>query len=266
MIPSLSISQDLSYIRKQRPLILNVTNFVAMEFSANALLAIGSSPIMSLAAEEMDELVAAASAVVINMGTLNQAWMEAAERAWICAKEMNKPVIFDPVGAGATHLRNKTARRLVKEYGADVVRGNSSEILALLTGDLVGKGVDAVTETEVALHHARDRCAKSEAILIISGATDYIVSHGKTYSIANGAPEMRNVTAMGCVATCLIAAFRAVEANSFLAAAKGMAVMGICGEISARQTSGPGSLRTSFLDLLGRSDLPFEDYVRVSAL
>jgi hydroxyethylthiazole kinase len=263
MTPPFSIPETISLIRRKRPLILNITNLVAMDFSANALLAIGASPIMAIDQNEIEDLVSAADAVVINMGTLNQDWLKTASLACTSAKECKKPIIFDPVGAGATNLRTETARSFLSLYEPDVVRGNSSEILALFTEVQTAKGVDAGVNTDLVVPLIREQMRRRGSTFVISGATDHIVSPNATYFVKNGVPEMAQITAMGCVATCLIAAFHAVEPDSCLAALKAMAVMGICGEIAAAQSTGPGSLRVGFLDLLAQEGLTFDERINV---
>lgn len=266
MTPHFSVSETLTLLRLTRPLILNVTNTVAMDFSANALLAVGASPIMATDPMEVSELVAAAQAVVINMGTLNPEWMNAASRACATAKELKKPLVFDPVGAGATRLRTETARRLLNIYEPEVVRGNASEILALFSGVSTGKGVDAGTTPDRVFYELENALQERKPTFVLSGPTDYILGPHAKYFVQNGDPKMAQVTAMGCVSTCLIAAFRAVEADSALAALKAMAVMGICGERAAAQSQGPGSLRVRFLDLLARPDCSFEEQIRAGSV
>ncbi len=263
MTLQISISENISLIRQERPLILNITNLVAMDFSASALLAIGASPIMALDPNEMEELVAAADAVVINIGTLNQDWLNTASLVCTLAREKKKLIVFDPVGAGASSLRTETARRFLKIYEPDIVRGNSSEILALFTETQTGKGVDAGANTDVVFLKVGEQIRIHRGTFVISGATDYIVSPNATYFVKNGAPEMARVTAMGCVATCLIAAFHAVEPDPCLAALNAMAVMGICGEIASAQAKGPGSLRMIFLDLLAQEGLPYNEHIKM---
>lgn len=257
-----SLQESVISLKRERPLILNITNSVAMDFSANALLALGASPIMSLAVEEVPELVEISSAVIINMGTLNRQWLECATAAWRQARALKKPVIFDPVGCGATRYRSEVARSLLTEYGADVVRGNASEIDALLTRSQSTKGVDATLSSNSVVRNAQLGAQQLGTTFVISGATDYICGPQQGYWVANGDPRMTDVTAMGCVSSCLIAAFRAVESCSVKAGLLGTALVGMCGERASATTQGPGSLRVSFLDLLSQAenfqDLPWK--------
>lgn len=263
-----AVRQTLIAIKFQRPLILNITNVVAMDFSANALLAVGASPIMSLDIREVDELVAASCAVVINMGTLSASWIAVAEQAWATANALNKPVIFDPVGAGATNLRTVTARRFLKKYHAHVVRGNASEILSVVGDEQTTKGVDTGISSDVVAEKTRRRREHCENFptLVISGPTDYVLSSTADYWIKNGTPKMATVTAMGCVATCIIAAFHSVHSDSAMSAVHAMAWMGICGEHAAERSSGPGSLRTAFLDSLSMDNLASTRQMNVGVL
>lgn len=256
-----AIAQDLAAIKRQRPLILNITNIVAMDFCANALLALGASPIMSLDGRELDALVTASRAVVINMGTLSETWIEIAEQTCVLAAAKKIPIIFDPVGAGATELRTTTARTFLKKFPIDIVRGNASEILSLVSDEHTAKGVDTGIDTEIAAErirsHLRQYPNADLPVFVMSGKTDYVVTAEEVYTIHNGDHRMTSVTAMGCVATTVIAAFRGIASvgvKPASSAVRAMAVMGACGEIAAETSRGPGSLRVNFLDHLSMAD------------
>src|SRR5512135_51942 len=130
-------SHNLKKVREKKPLVHNITNYVVMNYTANALLACGASPVMAHAAEEVEEMVSLAGALVLNIGTLTPQWVEAMLRAGKRANELHVPVILDPVGAGATRLRTGSARRLIEKLSIQVIRGNASEILSL-AGDKSG--------------------------------------------------------------------------------------------------------------------------------
>lgn len=246
------IWQDLQRIRAEAPLVHNITNYVVMNTTANALLAIGASPVMAHAIEEVEEMAGIARALVINIGTLSAAWIEAMVKAGRKARQKGVPVILDPVGAGATLLRTDTAQRLLREAQPAIIRGNASEIRALLYAEYATKGVDSRHASEEALEAARVLSEHCHCVVSVSGETDLIVSDRSVIRVLNGHPMMPRVTGFGCTATALTGAFAAVNPSPLRAAAHAMAVMGIAGEIAAEHSPGPGSLQVNFLDALFR--------------
>ena len=246
------ISSAIGMIRKTSPLIHNITNYVAMNNSANALLAIGASPVMAHAEDEVEDMVVIAGALVINIGTLSAPWIQAMQRAARYALERNVPVILDPVGAGATPYRTRTARELLRECPPAIIRGNASEIIALLDEGSKTKGVDSTAASGDALDVARQLSGICGAVVCVSGETDYICHGDDTTRIMNGHAMMTRVTGMGCIASALCGAFAAVNGNLVEAAGQAMAVMGIAGEIAAQDAPGPGSLQVRFIDALYR--------------
>ncbi len=247
-------------IRTQNPLIHNLTNQVVTQWTANALLALGASPVMAHAPQELDEITAAANAVVINMGTLDSSWIESARLMLHAAKKYQKPVVFDPVGAGASRLRTETAREILTNYPVAVLRGNAAEILAVAGNSSVrAKGVDSAVAAESALYAALSLAKKFGSVVCISGKTDFIISPhlDERIAIHNGDPLLKKVTGMGCAATAIIAACCAVENNFFTATITGMAVTGICGELAAMRARGPGTFQAELLDALAAIN-PFQ--------
>jgi len=239
-------------IRRQAPVIHNITNYVVMNTTANALLAIGASPVMAHAEEEMADMVAIASALVINIGTLSQPWVKSMLKAAEHAAQRGIPIVLDPVGAGATPYRTQTARELVAATRPTLIRGNASEIMALC-GDLAHtKGVDSTEASSDALEAAQSLQERLGSCVCISGETDYIVGNGTLARIRNGHPMMTRVTGLGCTATALCGAFAAVTSDPARAATQAMAVMGIAGEMAAEKAEGPGTLQLHFLDALYR--------------
>jgi hydroxyethylthiazole kinase len=250
MIDSNSIWKDIEAIRKTAPLVHNITNYVVMNTTANALLSIGASPVMAHAIEEVEEMTNIAGALVINIGTLSGPWISSMEKAMLAAKAKGTPIVFDPVGAGATKLRTDTTRRLLDAASPSIIRGNASEIMALFTSAASTKGVDSLAESHAALEAARYLAREHDCVVSISGAVDYVLSDNDKIGIANGHPMMPKVTGMGCTATAITGAFAAVNADPLEAAAHAMAAMGICGELAAGESFGPGSLQLRFLDAL----------------
>ena len=244
------LSRDLSLVREKSPLVHNITNYVAMNFSANALLAIGASPVMAHAAEEMEDMVAIASSLVINNGTLDSTWVPSVLIAGRAAHKLGKPIVFDPVGAGATPEHTKRAWKIINECHPTIIRGNASEIMALVNPDVKSKGVDSTQSSDSALESAKILANRTKAVVVISGATDYITNGSQTVTLTNGSPLMTRVTAMGCTCTSVIGAFAGVNSDPMEAAVHGMAVMGVCGELAVSVKEAPGSLLTNFVDNL----------------
>lgn len=245
-----SIRTDLERIRAESPVVHNITNYVVMNTTANALLAVGASPVMAHAEEEVGEMTAIARALVINIGTLSKSWIASMFRAGAAAREKGRPIILDPVGAGATAFRTRTARELLEELSPAIVRGNASEILALAQGGGSTRGVDSAHASEDAAAAAADLSARHRTVVVVSGAVDLICSAGGTARVFNGHPMMPKVTGLGCTATALAGAFAAVSSSAYDAAVNTMAVMGISGELAAQRSRGPGTFLPEFLDAL----------------
>lgn len=240
--------EDLRRLREKAPLVHNITNYVVMDTTANALLAIGASPVMAHAAEEVAEMAAIAGALVLNIGTLSPAWVEAMLLAGNAARKHGKPIVLDPVGAGATSYRTATAVKLLDHLRPDVVRGNASEIRALLYREQGTKGVDSTHGAEQALDAARAVAERYGSVVVVSGPVDLVLSGGRVSRVHNGHPLMPRVTGLGCTATALIGAFAAINPSPGDAALHAMAVMGITGEIAAERAAGPATFLISFLD------------------
>jgi hydroxyethylthiazole kinase len=249
-ITAAEVYKSIEMIREKTPVIHNITNYVVMNNTANALLAIGASPVMAHAEEEVEEMVNIASALVINIGTLSKGWVYSMFKAIREAKKKGIPVILDPVGVGATSYRTWTARELINEESPAIIRGNASEIMALHDDKTKTKGVDSAASAENAMAIAQKLSEKYDCVVCVSGATDYIIEGRQIIKVVNGHPLMTRVTGLGCTATALCGAFAAVENNYFAATVKAMAVMGIAGEMAAEVAAGPGSMQMHFLDKL----------------
>jgi hydroxyethylthiazole kinase len=242
-------------IRKLAPVVHNITNYVVMNNTANALLALGASPVMAHAEDEMAEMVGIASALVLNIGTLSGAWIKAMFKAAEHAAARGIPIVLDPVGAGATSYRTGTARDLMNACRPAIVRGNASEIMALCGGQAGTKGVDSTEASHAAVEAARAVHGTWGSVVCVSGATDYVVGGQDLYRIGNGHPMMTRVTGLGCTASALCGAFAAVGRDDYAkAAARAMVTMGVAGELAAAGAEGPGSLQVRFLDALFNLD------------
>jgi hydroxyethylthiazole kinase len=247
--PVHSIAASLAEVRRAAPLVHNITNYVVMNNTANALLAVGASPAMVHAADEVEEFVGISRALVINIGTLSADWVVAMRAAAERARRLGVPWALDPVGVGATTFRNTVASDLAGR-GPAVIRGNASEILALAGTGARTKGVDSTHGAKTALDAARELARRTGAAVAVTGATDYVTDGARLATLDNGHPMMARVTGMGCTATALIGAFLAVERDPFRAAIQGLTVLGIAGEVAAERSPGPGSLQMHLLDTL----------------
>ncbi len=245
---------DLRRVREEAPLVHNITNFVVMNNTANALLAIGALPVMAHAVEEVAEMTALAGALVINIGTLAREWIEAMATAMTTARERGIPIVFDPVGAGATTFRTRTCLDLLGRVAPAVIRGNASEIMALAGSAVRTKGVDSSAAADAAEDAALLLARRYSCAVVVSGAVDLLVDGKRTFLVRNGHPLMPKVTGLGCTATALVGAFCAVNGDSLVAARHAMTVMGICGELAAAQAAGPGSMQVHFIDALYNLD------------
>ncbi|MFB1079269.1 hydroxyethylthiazole kinase [Photobacterium damselae] len=245
------IIQSLATLKQQKPLVVNLTNYVVMNNTANALLAIGASPIMAHSRDELAELMAISGALVINIGTLDSHWIPRMHFAIEQANRYNKPVVIDPVGCGASQLRTQTAQDLVALANNATIRGNASEIIALAGHMSNSKGVDAQDSTTQACSAAKQLAQQYQCSVVISGETDYIVDAGTTVTITNGHAMMPHVTGMGCTHTALTGAFTAIGETTGVTAT---ALLGIAGEIAAENSAGPGSLQINLLDTLYQLD------------
>jgi hydroxyethylthiazole kinase len=244
------IWQDIQRIRAEGPLVHNITNYVVMNPTANALLAIGASPVMAHAVEEVEEMVSLASALVINIGTLSAPWVKAMIKAGKKARRLKIPVVLDPVGCGATRYRTTVAQEIMREVAPTIIRGNASEIRSLLGRKAGTKGVDSRQKPDEVLDEARALSTSAGCVVSVSGPVDLVVEGDTVIRIANGHPLMARVTGMGCTASAITGAFAAVNPQRLQAAAHAMAVMGIAGEMAAERAVGPGSFQMHFLDAL----------------
>lgn len=246
------IEQALILLRQKKPLILNLTNFVTMDFVANCLLALGAAPIMGVCEEEIEELIKISSALYINIGTLDGAFTQLASSAIAFANRYQKPIVLDPVGAGATHLRTKVAKEMAPH--ATIIRGNSSEIIALGGQSHTTHGVESIHQTSDAKDVARLLAERYQATIAVSGAIDFITDGVRSVEVAHGSALMQRVTGMGCALTAVMAAFKGVLEDPLEAAEVSAAYFGLCGELTALHHKHPGSFKAHFIDELHAAD------------
>ncbi|WP_310621678.1 hydroxyethylthiazole kinase [Flexibacterium corallicola] len=247
MNPAQSACTTLKTLREQSPLVHNMTNIVVANTTANALLALGASPAMVDGPEEAPELASVAGALVVNVGTVTPAQAQAMKLAVKAAQQAGTPWVLDPVAVGALSFRTKLAVELL-ESKPTVIRGNASEIMALAGQGGGGKGVDSTDSSEAAFDSAKELSQRTGAVVVVSGAVDYITDGSRVALVENGDAMMPYVTGLGCTATALTGATLAVNDDPFLAATHAMLFLGITGELAAKDTKGPGSLQLDIIN------------------
>ncbi|MBB2180186.1 hydroxyethylthiazole kinase [Gluconacetobacter tumulicola] len=255
-----AVATTLERVRAATPLVHNITNIVAANSTANALLALGASPAMVDAEEEVEAFAALAAALVVNIGTITAPQAAAIARATRAAQRAGTPWILDPVAVGALPFRARVALDSLA-HAPRAIRGNASEIMALAhlrdghaEPPAAGRGVDSLDTAEQALAAARRLAQATGACITVSGATDYITDGTRVATVANGHQMMTRVTALGCTATALAGACLAVEPDAMAACAHAMVLLGLAGECAAREATGPGSLQMRLLDMLYHLD------------
>ncbi|MDR9503304.1 hydroxyethylthiazole kinase [Brevibacillus agri] len=247
-----SIGKLLETVRKRNPLVHNITNVVVTNFTANGLLALGASPVMAYAEQEVADMAKIAGALVLNMGTLNEREVEAMLIAGSSANCHQVPVLFDPVGAGATPYRTETAQKIVRELDVALIRGNAAEIANVIGEAWEIKGVDAGEAGGDVATLAKAAAQKLKTVVAITGKVDVIADGSRVYAIHNGHPILTKVTGTGCLLTSVMGAFAAVEKDTLLAGAAALVTYGVAAQLAAQKTAdeGPGSFQIQFLNAL----------------
>lgn len=237
-------------VKEERPLIHHITNVVVTNLTANITLAMGAAPVMAYSLKEVADMVGLAQALVLNMGTPDDVLVEAMLLAGKTANKVGIPVIFDPVGAGATPYRTEIAQRILEEVQIDILRGNSSEIACV--GGFGGRtrGVDATGIPLEPAEMAPKVAQKLNTVVVVTGATDYISDGQRLVAVDNGHQMLSWVTGTGCSATTVIAAFRAVEPDGVVASAAALAYYGLAAEKAVEIAQGPGSFQEALWDIL----------------
>lgn len=244
---------DLQAVRAHAPLVHSITNLVVMNYNANALLAVGASPVMAHAHEEVRDMVGIAQALVLNIGTLEPAWISAMQVALLAARARGIPVVLDPVGAGATPYRNAALAELIRAGAPGILRGNASEIMSVAGLAAATRGVDSAASTADAADAAAALARQLGAVVCVSGADDLVVdAAGRRAELSNGHPWMTRVTGVGCSASALVGAFAAVQPDPWRATVAAMAVLGVVGELAVERVqaagAGVGRLQIELLD------------------
>ena len=245
----------INKVKEVNPLVLHYTNNVTINDCANITLAIGASPLMSFSYEEVDEIVGAASSVVINIGTMNSEYLELFMKAGKAANKYKKPVILDPVGVFATKARTELTNKLLNEVKFDVVKGNISEIKFIGGFDVMGKGVDSFDDGSDATDIVKRVAEKLECVVVATGKTDIITDGKSTYKISNGTPKLKGITGTGCMTASLIASFMACIENDLQAATMGTLAMSLSGELADKENPSIGSFKVKLMDYIYDLDI-----------
>lgn len=252
------IGAALANVRLKKPLVHHITNYVTVNDCANIALAVGGSPIMADAVEEASDIVAISSSLVINMGTLNKRTVESMITAGRKANELGIPVVFDPVGAGASTFRNETALKVLDKIKCSIIRGNLSEIRFLLENHSKTKGVDVAAEdiNSDAMTIAVKCAKKLDCVIACTGKVDVVSDGENTILINNGHEMLSDVTGTGCMCTTLVGAFCGANDDMLTSAVAGVLSMGIAGEIAYEKAKeiGLGTFRTSIIDAISKID------------
>lgn len=245
------IFSNLSEVKEKSPLIHHITNYVTVNDCANIVLALGGSPVMADELDEVAEMVGFASALVLNIGTLNSRTIASMLLAGRRAKELGVPVILDPVGVGATMLRTNTAEKLIRELKPEVIRGNMSEIKVLAGLDVAIKGVDSLADEQGSSLIAKKLATELGCVIAITGKTDVVSDGRQVCLLENGHRILADVTGTGCMTTSLVGTYCGVTNDYFTATVAGIISMGLAGEIaqaSLRHGEGIGTFRVRLLD------------------
>lgn len=243
-------ARNLAAIRDKSPLIHNITNYVVMNYTANALLSMGASPVMAHSVDEVEDMTAIANALVINIGTLSAEWVASMIKAGKKASQLGKPIVLDPVGSGATPYRTSCSKKIIDETRLSVIRGNASEILSLTTIDAKTRGVDSSHSVKDASEAAKMLAKQLKTVVAITGQQDFVTDGERILKVSNGHPMMGRITGTGCTATAIIGAFLSVDSDPLTAAATALAFFGLAGELAAKNAAAPGSYMIALLDAL----------------
>jgi hydroxyethylthiazole kinase len=248
---TVSPGTTLRTIRERKPLVHQITNYVVMNETANATLALGALPVMAHAREEVEEMVRLAGALVINIGTLSPHWVDAMLLAGRTANEADVPVVLDPVGAGATTYRTETARRILLDVDVSVLRGNAGEIATLVGVEAEVRGVESMGTANEPAELARTAARTLGLVASVTGAIDHVSDGERVLAVANGNELLAAVSGTGCMSSAITGCFFAAKKDEPLeAGAEALAAFGVAGEEAARDAKGPGTFHVNLYDAL----------------
>jgi hydroxyethylthiazole kinase len=251
---SIDPGATLAALRERRPLVHNITNYVVMNETANAILALGALPVMAHAREEVEEMVGLAGALVVNIGTLSPPWVEAMIAAGAAANARGVPVVLDPVGAGATRYRTETAKRFLDTIDVAVLRGNAGEVATLVGVEAEVRGVESVGVEGDPAELAREAARTLGVVASVTGPVDHVSDGDRTARIANGHELLASITGTGCMSTAITGCFLAAKEDAFEAAVEALVAFGVAGEDAAAEARGPGSFHVALYDALAALD------------
>jgi hydroxyethylthiazole kinase len=231
-----------------------ITNYVVMNETANATLALGALPVMAHAREEVEEMVALAGALVLNIGTLSPHWVDAMLAAGRAANAKGIPVVLDPVGAGATRYRTETAKRILDEVDVTVLRGNAGEVATLVGVDAEVRGVESVGAGGDPYDIAREAARALGVVASVTGPIDHVSDGERVAKVSNGDAMLATITGTGCMASTVTGCFLAVADSPYDGAVEGLVAFGVAGEDAARGAKGPGTFHVNLYDALAALD------------
>jgi hydroxyethylthiazole kinase len=249
-----SAGESLARMRERKPLIHQITNYVVMNETANATLALGALPVMAHAPEEVEEMVGYAGALVLNIGTLSTHWVDAMIAAGRAANERGVPVVLDPVGVGATRYRTETAKRILGTVQVAVLRGNAGEVATLVGVEAEMRGVESIGAGAEPAEIAREAARSLGLVASVTGPVDHVSDGERVAAISNGDPMMAAITGTGCMSSALTGCFLAVADSAYDGAVQALVAFGVAGEDAARDAKGPGSFHVNLYDALAALD------------
>ncbi|MGH2921059.1 MAG: hydroxyethylthiazole kinase, partial [Gaiellaceae bacterium] len=252
---TVSTGADLRLLRERKPLVHQITNYVVMNETANATLALGALPVMAHAIEEVEEMASAAGALELNIGTLSRHWIEAMLLAAKAANRAGVPIVLDPVGAGATTLRTETAKRIVEEAKIAVVRGNAAEVATLAGRQAEIRGVESLGAADSGAELAQEAARELDVVVAVTGPVDHVSDGERVFAVSNGHELLGTVSGTGCMSTAITGCFLAVRPEAPLeTTAEALAAFGLAGEDAAQGAKGPGTFHAQLYDALYNLD------------
>jgi hydroxyethylthiazole kinase len=244
----ISPGTTLRAMREQKPLVHQITNYVVMNETANATLALGALPVMAHAVEEVEEMVRIASSLVINIGTLSERWVEA---MLLAGRAATVPVVLDPVGAGATAYRTETSRQILDAVDVTVLRGNAGEVATLVGAEAEVRGVESIAAGVEPAELAREAARRLGVVASVTGPVDHVSDGERVFAVANGHELLATVTGTGCMSSAMTGCFLAAKPHAPLeAAVEALAAFGVAAEDAAVGATGPGTFHARLYDAL----------------
>ena len=247
-------SEPMEKVRREKPLIHHITNFVTINDCANIVKAFGASPVMAHAREEVANMAGISSALVLNIGTLTSEIIDSMLLAGKSANGKHIPVVLDVCGAGATKFRDDKCFEILDEVRVGIIKGNSSEIARIAGENVQTKGVDAMIVEKNLRDVARELAKKRDCTVVITGKEDIVADERSLVQVLNGHSMMADIVGTGCMATSVIGTFAAVEKDPVVASVAGLVCYEVAAEIAAKNASGPGSFKEKLIDAVYNLD------------